>query len=271
MDYSQYLNFAKELAIESTKIINTNYKTAKTIDDKSDGSFVTNTDIEINSLVINKIKNTYPSHRIVGEEESNLESESEFIWVCDPIDGTLPFAMAVPIFCFSLGLVHNGIVVVGVVVDCCNNQIYFGQKDCCSFTGILDLNSKINQITKLRVNNNTQFAKSVINVESGFNPVIELWDFRKNIVKEEAFCLALFSAVFSGIKVASGDFTALVFAGKSPWDIVALKIIVEEAGGIVTDINGKEQDYSKPINGAIVSNKNLHPLILENLAKNILN
>lgn len=66
------------------------------------------------------------------------------------------------------------------------------------------------------------------------------------------------SAVYMSSLVANGNYLAYVFSGKSPWDIAAVKVIVEEAGGKVTDIFGANQRYDGPIKGAIVSNSLVH-------------
>ncbi|MDO8430693.1 MAG: inositol monophosphatase family protein [Candidatus Taylorbacteria bacterium] len=104
MQLENYLKLAKEIADESAVIALKyfGFETEKTW--KSDNTPLTQADTEINSLVIKKIQEKYPEHSIQGEEESSKKVGSKYIWVCDPIDGTMPFSLGLPIFTFSLAL-----------------------------------------------------------------------------------------------------------------------------------------------------------------------
>src|SRR5690606_26788011 len=88
---TEYLSFAKQLAIEAGAIMHKYHRSARrTTTWKDDNSPVTLADRDINSLVIQKIKDTFPDHGVIGEEES-YEADRSYVWVVDPIDGTAPF------------------------------------------------------------------------------------------------------------------------------------------------------------------------------------
>jgi len=91
----EYLEFAKSLALEAGKIMRTYFLVTDTTW-KADQTPVTQADTEINSLVIDRVQKAYPSHSVYGEEESSLR-ESKFLWVCDPVDGTLPYSLGLPL------------------------------------------------------------------------------------------------------------------------------------------------------------------------------
>ena len=74
---------------------------------KQDNTPLTKADTEINDFVIKAVNETFPSHSIYGEEKSDTKENSPYVWVCDPIDGTMPFSCGLPIFTFSLALVDT--------------------------------------------------------------------------------------------------------------------------------------------------------------------
>jgi len=103
-----YEQFAKDVAKQAGKIMMENFKLGMHKEWKSDNSPVTETDLRINKLLIEGVKKYFPEHSVLGEEESNFVGDRKMVWVCDPLDGTLPFSHGVPIFTFSLALVDDG-------------------------------------------------------------------------------------------------------------------------------------------------------------------
>ena len=103
-----FIQFAESIARESGAIIRQNFSLGMTREWKGDGSPLTETDRRINRLVIEKVAGYFPGHSVLGEEESTSEILNEFTWVCDPVDGTIPFSHGVPTSVFSLGLCRNG-------------------------------------------------------------------------------------------------------------------------------------------------------------------
>ena len=104
--YQEYLNFAKEIALYAGKVMLENYNTEKELDYKEDKSVVTIVDKKINSYLIEKVKNKYKTHSVIGEEES-YDNSSDYVWVCDPLDGTGMYVNHIPVFVFSLALVYK--------------------------------------------------------------------------------------------------------------------------------------------------------------------
>src|SRR5689334_227090 len=103
----QYLTFAKSVAQEAEQIALKYFGFDVKITWKGDTSPLTQADTEINSMLIRRVKETYPEHSVVGEEESMATTNSQYTWVCDPIDGTAPFSAGIPAFTFSLALVDQ--------------------------------------------------------------------------------------------------------------------------------------------------------------------
>ena len=101
----QYLEFTKNLAKEAEEIALRYFSFEVENTWKEDNTPLTKADTEINDLVIKRINEAYPEHSIYGEEKSDIKENSQYIWVCDPIDGTMAFSCGLPIFVFSIALV----------------------------------------------------------------------------------------------------------------------------------------------------------------------
>src|SRR3990167_5987378 len=123
-----YLEFAKKLALQAGKIMLEHFQIGITTEMKGDNTPVTIADKAINSLVIKEISEAYPKHSVIGEEESSKKKGAEYVWVCDPIDGTLPYSLGMPINVFSLALVHDGQPIVAVVHDPYMKRLYWAEK-----------------------------------------------------------------------------------------------------------------------------------------------
>lgn len=248
-----YRNFAVKLAKKSGKIIKKNFVYGMEKERKEDGSPVTKTDLAINRLVIEEIKKEFPGHGIISEEEDEVQGEGEYSWVCDPVDGTIPFSHGMPLSCFSLALVKDGVPILGVTNNPFEKNIFVAEKGKGAF-----LNGK-----PIKVSQTDSLAGSIVYI-GGWSKtpyqtsgVIDLF--------EERHCHAIMlkSIVYGGSLLAAGQIVAAVGPKNKPWDIAALKILVEEAGGKVTDFNGQEQRYDREINGALMSNGILHDELLE--------
>lgn len=111
-EYENYLQFAKEIAKEAGTIMRKYFEKKDISSYKEDKTIVTLADREINSYLIKRVKETFPTHSVDGEEEQF--GESKYVWVCDPVDGTAMYARNIPVAVFSLALVIDGILLLGL-------------------------------------------------------------------------------------------------------------------------------------------------------------
>ncbi len=244
-----YKNFAINLAKKAGKIMRTDFSLAMERKWKKDGSPVTETDLKINKLVIAQVKKNFPGHGVLGEEESYHSGGREYLWVCDPVDGTVPFSHGIPTFVFSLALVKNGKPLLGVIYDAVLDHLYFAEVGKGAF-----MNGR-----KIKVN------------KSGLKNSVAFWDHKTAshaaLKYPEVFWLNLYSICYEAITVAAGHTVAAYYDYSFAHDIAAIKVIVEEAGGKVTDKFGKEQRYDGKINGALISNGAVHKDLLKMIKK----
>jgi len=250
-----YLEFAKKLAKEAEEVALKYFGFEVESTWKDDNTPLTKADTEINDLVIKKINETYPEHSIYGEEKSDIKEDSKYIWVCDPIDGTMAFSCGMPLFVFSIALVDqsNGLPVLGVINDPVMKTMYWATKG-----GGAYRNGKKLSVFETETFLNTYTLTGASGKEVGFSnlPVHQLLGEKKSrVMKFPSF-------IYGAIQVANGKFVGGVFYNKDGHDIAALKVITEEAGGKVTDLNGKERRYDQDGIGCLVSNGMLHDELL---------
>ncbi|MBV6421490.1 MAG: Inositol-1-monophosphatase [Ignavibacteriaceae bacterium] len=217
-------------------------------------NLVTETDKASEKLITDFIKKKYPSHGILAEEGSELNKNAEYLWVIDPLDGTTNFTHGLPIFAVSIGVQKNGETIYGVVYDVMRDVTYSAEKGSGSFE-----NGK-----KISVSKNENLGHSVLVTGFPYN-IKENPDkaFERFIafLKEARAVRRLGSAAIDFCFVASGVFDGFWEVSLHPWDICAGKLIVEEAGGLVTDFDGKEIGiYSKRI---LATNKFVHQKIID--------
>lgn len=256
----EYLNFAVEIAKEAGNIMRKYFVEDNGAKYKVDQTIVTKADTEINSLLIERVKEKYPTHSVDGEEEQFGDSIHK--WVCDPVDGTCMYARHIPVAVFSLALVIDGEPHVGVVYDPFTDSMYYATKG----TGAYKNNEKIS------VNNiSLDDRQCVSNFDMWPEAEYNIYDAIKKL-GEKAYFVGVGSVIRACMCVASGEFNLAIFPGTKHknCDIAAAKIIVEEAGGKVTDLFGNEQRYDRDINGAVISNGCVHDEVINVLKKDVI-
>ena len=255
----QYLEFAKEMAYDAGKIMKKYFSEDNGANYKYDQTIVTKADTEINSLLIERVKSTFPTHSVDGEEEQF--GKSEYVWVCDPVDGTAMYARHIPVAVFSLALVIDGVSTVGVVYDVFTDSLYTAIKG----QGAYKNNVKIS-VNDIKLDDMRSVSHFDMWPEAEYN----LYDSVKELGKKTYF-VGIGSVIRACMCVANGDFNLAIFPGTKHknCDIAAAKVIVEEAGGKVTNLFGDDQRYDQSIKGAIISNSIVYDEVLEVLNNNI--
>ncbi len=255
-----FIDFAIEMGEQAGEIIRTNFVPHMKFESKEDGSPLTITDTRINRLIIDEVHKEYPEHNILGEEESDQSHSSEYLWVCDPIDGTIPFSHGLPISTFSLALLKDGVPIVGVIANPFTNRLYSAEQGKGTFcNGASIAVSDMDSLETAMVA--TEYWQQAPYKALKLVEVLEGMDCHVPILK---------SIAISGSLVADGQMVGLVFPGNTSWDIAAAKIIVEEAGGMSTDLFGEEQRYDADIRGAILSNGRVHEELVRLVGEHVL-
>lgn len=211
---------------------------------KEEMSPVTEADIKINKVVIAEVKKHYPDYEVLGEEESTETNNSSKLFVVDPIDGTHMFGIGSPLFVFSAAVVIDGESIAGVLKNPLAKRTLLAEKG--KGTYLVEENKRVS------VSQKKNFERALINC--GWKET----NLSKLVHQKGGRTPQVYSVCEAASLIATGGFEGEVFTGPSAHDIAAAKIVVEEAGGKVTDLYGKEQRYDQEINGAIMSNGYLH-------------
>ena len=251
--YNEYLNFAKEIAYYAGKLMKDNFNKSYDIEFKEDRTPVTTIDKQINEYLIERVKNKYPEYSVEGEEAR--KEGNNYVWVCDPIDGTSMFTRGIPISVFSLALVIDGDVKLGVVYDPFLDNMYTaikGKGAYCNGEKIHVSNKKFGEIG------------SSIDYCMWDKAKYDTLEIAKKLRKNFKLC-QVGSTAHASMLVATGKISAEIFPGveHSHCDMAASKVIVEEAGGKVTNFKGEIQRYDKAIDGCVLTNGIIHDELIE--------
>ena len=255
-DYSKELAFAKAIALKAGEIITKNFLHS-TITTKSNLTPVTETDLAVSKLVIKEVKKTFPDHKVFDEEYQHKDHNSEFIWVCDPVDGTIPFSHHIPTSMFSLALCHNGEPVVAVIYDPFMKRMLYTKTKSPSYMNEEEIYVKPGKF----ILGDFIFGIPYWNLDFDTNKYFKLlFDKKIRVTYVE-------SIVYQSMIVAIGISKAMVIIAASPWDRAAAKMIIENAGGICTDENKKRLTVFGNPKYFIATNKEVHNEIMEIVQK----
>lgn len=247
------MKLAIGLAEKSGKIMRKNFSLAMKKEWKDHRSPVTETDIAINELVLKTIKRQYPTHSILSEEGDDFSEESEYVWICDPVDGTHNFSHGIPTATFALALVYKGQPVLSVVYDPFLDRMFTAEKGKGAY-----LNGH-----RMHVNKNAGLKKTVIGAGKT-KKVRNLFPFMDHTYDFGVSFITGLSIHYMCALVAVGEFSAALFGGTSAHDMTAGKLLVEEAGGRASDMFGKTPErFDRDMEGQLVSNGILHQELLD--------
>jgi len=252
-------SFAITLARQAGKIMLKYFSFEIKRDWKEDNTPLTLADTKINDLVVKAVKKHYPNYGIIAEESGYYKPESEYNWVCDPVDGTIPYSHGISTATFSLALVKNGEPILGLLFDPFTNRLYFAEKG----KGTT-LNGR-----RIHVSKQKTLHHAVVSVCFWSKHAKEFIDLTHRMIDLGAMTVNTVCTTYYGMLVASGELVANIFPGNKPWDSAAQKIIIEEAGGRATDLQGKKQRYDRRTGGMIGSNGILHNKLLRIIKKTL--
>ena len=204
------------------------------IDSKAFNDFVSNVDREAEMILVDALKEAYPHHKITCEESgSHGKSDAEYEWIIDPLDGTTNFLHGHPQYAISMALLHKGVLQEALVYAPERNDLYMASRG----QGAL-LNDR-----RIRVSNRVELNRCLIG--TGF-PVVDqsMMDkylaILKDFLSKTAGGRREGSAALDLCSVAVGRLDGFFEFNLKPWDVAAGALIVKEAGGIVTDMQGND-------------------------------
>ena len=227
------------------------YKTGPT-------NLVTDMDRRAEALIVDALRAAYPEHAILTEEAGDLAGSSRERWIVDPLDGTTNYAHGTPVFAVSIALVVEGRPQVGVIYDPARDECFVAERGAGA-----TLNGRALRVSGVPVLDECVLATGfAYTIRQGRNT---------NLAEHDAFSLrcqavrAIGSAALSLAWVAAGRFDGFWELVLGPWDVAAGALLVEEAGGRVTDLAGGPVDLARP--APVASNGLIHSEILSVLSR----
>ena len=216
-------------------------------------NLVTEVDHASERVIFEVIKKQYPDHYILSEEAGEIVQDSQYKWIIDPIDGTVNFAHRIPLCCISIGIEHEGKMILGAVYNPFINELFVAERG----QGATLNDKKLKVSTKSDVDTSclvTGFPYIYLDTPNGPLQVFDRFIRRGIAVRR------LGSAAIDLCWVAAGRFDAFYEHKLNAWDSAAGFLIVEEAGGKVTDLTGAP--YSPYLPGIVASNGIIHDELL---------
>jgi myo-inositol-1(or 4)-monophosphatase len=214
---------------------------------------VTEADHASEKAIFSTIREHFPEHYILSEEAGKIVQESEYKWIIDPIDGTINFAHGIPLNCVSIGIEHKGEMILGCVYNPHMNEMFIAEKGKGAFLN--DRPIKVsNQQHALNACLVTGFPYTYLDMPNGPLEIFERF-IRKGVPVRR-----LGSAAIDLCWVAAGRFDGFYEHKLEAWDSAAGFLMVEEAGGKVTDFNGNR--YSPYQHRILATNGQIHEEML---------
>jgi histidinol-phosphatase len=241
-----------ELADVADRIAMRHFRRDVRIDRKPDGSFVTQADTAIEKALRERIAQRYPAHGVLAEELGDRSAKQETRWIIDPIDATHSYMRGVPVFATLIALERAGELELGVMSAPAMHERWHAVRGSGAWSGTRRLHvSQVSRLEDAQVFYASRTAFAAVGKERGFDAVVtSTWRDRG------------FGDFWGYALVTEGAGEAMFEPELYSWDLAAPLILVEEAGGRLTDFNGR-RTYAG--GNAVASNGLLHEIILEKL------
>ena len=256
---NEYKKFIEDLAKDAGAFLKKRVGKIKKVSYKGRMNLVTDVDKRCEDLILRKIKNAYPDHRILSEESGKGgANKSEWLWLIDPLDGTTNYVHGFNFFCVSIALMKNDVLFAGAIYDPIRNELFSAAKDAGAF-----LNHK-----RIKVSGVGRLDEALLSTgfpyKLGDSMKQNINNFIKFMMKSQAVRRPG-SAALDLCYVASGRFDGFWEMELSPWDTAAGVLVVKEAGGHVS--NFKNEPFSPFMKQIVATNKKLHKKMLDVLKK----
>jgi myo-inositol-1(or 4)-monophosphatase len=254
---NRYLQAALEIAGEAGVLLTDEFRKRPEIEYKGGADIVTVADRRAEALIVERLRTFFPGHAILAEEGTGGETQSEFCWYVDPLDGTTNFAHGFPVFAVSMGLWAGEEALVGVVHDPMRGETFYAARGEGAW-----LNQKRIQVSRTERLGESLLATGFPARKRHANPNI-LYYHRFTLLSHGVRRAG--SAALDLSYIAAGRFDGFWEFGLKPWDTAAGALLVREAGGTLTDFQGLP--YKLGGNEIAASNGLIHPEMQQVLAE----
>ncbi|MDP3829874.1 MAG: histidinol-phosphatase [Ignavibacteriaceae bacterium] len=245
----EFKEFAKVLADASGVIIKNYFRTKVSVDSKSDDSPVTIADKKAEEIMREMIMKTFPEHGIIGEEFGMYQTEAEYQWIIDPIDGTKSFISGAITFGTLIALTKNGRPVLGVINQPVMNEYLIGDNESAFINGVKTIVRNVNSLSDVTLLTTDHLNIAMYQDREKFNALLR----RVKLYRNWGDCYGYYL-------LATGFADIMIDPIMNIWDTMALIPIINGAGGIITDYQGNSAETGDSI---IASTPMIHAHVIE--------
>jgi myo-inositol-1(or 4)-monophosphatase len=254
---SDFVPAMTEIAREAGALLMTYFQQNVKVEYKGDADLVTIADRKSEALIRDRIRKQWPTHDVLGEEQGLVDTGSDYRWYVDPLDGTTNFAHGFPVFCVSMALEYRGRRIAGVIYDPTRDELFAAEQGSGAYLNQEQISvSKISNLAECLVGTGFPSHKRHKNPNIFFYHQITL---RTHGVRRAG------SAALDLCNVACGRFDGFWEFNLNPWDTAAGVLIVEEAGGKITDFSGGPFQLNS--RETLASNGLVHSALLNEFAR----
>lgn len=232
-----HTKFIKKLLLRSGEVLKSGFGKVTQYDNKQDQSnIVTESDFKSEQIIRKMINQSYPDHNILGEEHGFEDKKSDYTWIIDPLDGTSNYAAQIPWFGILVALIKDGQPILAGAYLPIAEDLYLAEKGKGATKNGAPIHVSVeNEIRNLLICYSLDYSSDLSKTEREVQVIKNLVQNCRNLRSTNScvdFCL-----------VADGRIGAALNQTMKIWDIAALQLIIEEAGGKVTDIHGQSIVY----------------------------
>lgn len=251
MAKSKFLEIALEAVKKAEEIILKYYSDGTSVSLKKDQTPVTLVDIEAENIIKKIIQREFPDHDFLGEEFGGGKKKAKYLWIIDPIDGTKNYIRKIPIFATQVALMRDNEIIVGVSNAPALKELLYAEKN----SGAYFNNKKI-IVSGIAILAEAHLSFGGLKYFGNKNLTANLMSLSNEVRSTRSF-----GEFWAYHLLAQGKIDIVVEADIKIWDIAALKVIIEEAGGEVTDIFGEPIGLAST--SFLATNGKLHNLVLK--------
>jgi myo-inositol-1(or 4)-monophosphatase len=258
MDLELVSRIATRAAYRAGRVLNDRFGKIIQISKKGAIDLVTEADIESEQAIITTIREVFPEHAILAEESGLLDLPGQYRWIIDPLDGTTNFTHGVALYSISIAFLQDSEILVGLVFVPSSGELFLAQKG----QGARLNNAPLNVSATAQLNESLLVTGFPYSAPERINPLLERF---KNCILASQGVRRLGSAAIDLCYVASGRFEGFWEEGLNPWDTAAGILIVNEAGGRVTDF--EDQPFQLDNQQLLATNGLIHKEMIQVLTR----
>lgn len=259
------LGVAEKTAVSAATLLREKWQQPRQLTAKGFRDLVTDADYASQALITGQIQQAFPEHGFLTEEEdSELPDSGSIIWAIDPVDGTTNYSRQIPIFTVAIAAVDVATreVVVGVILDPMRQELFSAAQG----LGVW-LQVDGGEKRPLSASTVSTLTESIVSLDMSHEPRNRqsALNFVQHTGNEISKIRLLGSAALAMAWLAAGRLDAYLNYHLHPWDVAAASLLVREAGGQVTTLDGQPWRWTKEAGGVVATNGRLHPQLLKKL------